>query len=183
MGIIAMTNVTTKTVQGATTTAKGFYALEAERITGQKAPLADFAGKVALVVNTASQCGYTPQYKDLQEIYARYEKQGFVVLGFPSNDFGGQEPGTNAEVKKFCEVRFHTTFPLFAKGPVKGKAKQPVYKYLTETGNPDLQGEIDWNFEKFLIDREGAIVARFKSKVSPSSPEISGKIEELLKQR
>ena len=146
--------------------AQGFYALEAETIDGQKQKLSAYEGKVALVVNTASQCGFTPQYKDLEAIYQKYKAKGFVVLGFPSNDFGSQEPGGNAEIKKFCEKKFKVSFPLFSKNPVVGEAKQPVYRFLTETAEP--KGEVKWNFEKFLIDKKGNVVGRFRSSVSPS---------------
>jgi len=161
--------------------AEGFYALQAKTIEGKSLPLTPFAGKVTLVVNTASECGFTPQYQGLQEIYEKYKGKGFEILAFPSNDFGGQEPGSNTEVKKFCELKYRTTFPLFEKGPVKGPEKQPVYKWLTETGNPELKGEVGWNFEKFLIDRQGKIVARYKSKVKPTDEELTSKIEALLR--
>jgi glutathione peroxidase len=144
-------------------------------------PLGKYQGKVALVVNTASKCGFTPQYKDLESLYEKYQDQGFVVLGFPSNDFGAQEPGSDAEIKKFCELNYKVKFPLMPKAPVKGEAKQPAYKYLTEKTREDLRGEVEWNFEKFLVGKDGQVVARFKSKVSPSDPQVTSKIEALLK--
>jgi len=158
---------------------QNFYTLEAPGIDGHKEPLSKYAGKVTLVVNTASECGFTPQYKGLQELYTKYKDKGFVVLGFPSNDFGSQEPGSNTEIKKFCELKYKTTFPLFSKDVVKGPQKQPVYKFLTE--NAPEKGEISWNFEKFLVDKKGNIVARFKSKIEPMSPEITSKIEEMTR--
>ena len=158
---------------------QNFYSFDAPSIDGSKTPLSQFLGKVALVVNTASECGYTPQYKGLQSIYNDYGKKGFVVLGFPSNDFGAQEPGSNAEIKKFCELKFHTTFPMFSKDVVKGPKKQPIYSYLTEKS--PFQGEIKWNFEKFLIDKKGNVVARFGSDVEPTDKQITSKIEELLR--
>lgn len=152
--------------------ASGFYALSAENIDGLKQPLSTYAGKVTLVVNTASECGYTPQYKDLEALYRKYKDKGLVVLGFPSNDFGGQEPGSNAEIKKFCTMKYKVSFPMFSKNPVKGPEKQPTFAYLTEKANPSLKGEVDWNFEKFLINKKGELVGRYKSKVSPTSNEI-----------
>lgn len=160
------------------TQAKSFYSLEAPGIDGQKVSLSQYAGKTVLVVNTASECGLTPQYKGLQAIYQKYKDQGFEILAFPSNDFGAQEPGANGEIKKFCELKYKTTFPLFSKAEVKGAQKQPVYKYLTEES--PFKGEITWNFEKFLIDAKGQVVARFSPKVEPESKEVTSKIEELL---
>lgn len=161
--------------------AMNFYEYAVQDIDGKKVSLSQFKGKVAVVVNTASQCGYTPQYKGLEALYQKYKAQGVVVLGFPSNDFGGQEPGTNAEVKKFCEMKFKTTFPLFSKNPVKGSDKQEVYKFLTEASDKSLQGEVSWNFEKFLVNKEGKVVARFKSGVTPTGSELEAKVQELLK--
>lgn len=145
--------------------ADGFYALEAKSIDGKETKMAQFAGKLTLVVNTASECGYTPQYKDLQSLFDKYRKQGLVVLGFPSNQFGGQEPGTDAEIKTFCEKKYKVSFPMFAKADVKGEAKQPIYKFLVEKA--PLKGEVDWNFEKFLVDDKGEVVGRYKSKITP----------------
>jgi glutathione peroxidase len=145
--------------------AEGFFALEAKSIDGKPTKLSQYAGKLTLVVNTASECGYTAQYKDLQALFDKYKKQGFVVLGFPSNQFGGQEPGSDAEIKKFCEKNFKVAFPMFAKGDVKGESKQPVYQFLVEKS--PLKGEVDWNFEKFLVNEKGEVVGRYKSKVTP----------------
>lgn len=161
--------------------ANGFYSLEAQNIDGKKTPLSAYAGKVAVVVNTASKCGYTPQYKDLEALYEKYKDKGLVVLGFPSNDFGAQEPGTNAEIKKFCDLNFKVSFPLFAKNPVKGTEKQPVYQYLTEKTDAKLQGDISWNFEKFVVDKNGTVVARYKSAVKPLDSELEKTVEGLLK--
>jgi len=161
--------------------AMSFYEYTVKDIDGKNTSLAQFKGKVTVVVNTASQCGYTPQYKDLEALYQKYKSKGLVVLGFPSNDFGGQEPGTNAEVKKFCEMKFKTTFPLFSKNPVKGAEKQEVYKFLTEASDKTLQGEVGWNFEKFVVNKDGKVVARFKSGVTPVGSDLEAKIQELLK--
>jgi glutathione peroxidase len=161
--------------------AMSFYDYSVKDIDGKEASLSKYKGKVALVVNTASQCGFTPQYKDLEALFEKYKSKGLVVLGFPSNDFGGQEPGSNAEVKKFCEAKFKVTFPLFSKNPVKGNEKQEVYKFLTEASDKNFQGEVGWNFEKFVISKEGKVVARFKSGVNPVGSELETKIQELLK--
>ena len=148
-------------------------------IDGKEASLADYRGKTLLIVNTASQCGYTPQYAGLEALYEKYRDRGFTVLGFPSNDFGAQEPGTNAEIKTFCELRYRTTFPLFSKIPVKGPAADPLYRYLT--GLPGKQGgEVTWNFNKFLVGPDGKVIEHFDSKVDPMSPELSAKIEKAL---
>ena len=148
-------------------------------IDGKEASLADYKGKALLIVNTASECGYTPQYAGLEALYEKYKDRGFAVLGFPSNDFGAQEPGTNAEIKKFCELRYKTTFPLFSKIPVKGPDADPLYKYLT--GLPGKQGgAITWNFNKFLIAPDGKVIEHFDSKVEPMSPDLTAKLEQVL---
>jgi glutathione peroxidase len=151
------------------------HELSATTITGEKVALKRYAGKTLLIVNTASKCGYTPQYKGLQALSERYGARGFVVLGFPSNDFGGQEPGANAEIKKFCEFNYRVDFPLFEKNPVKGEGQQPVYRFL-QASAPSHE-EVSWNFEKFLVNREGRVVARFKSGIKPESPELARAIE------
>jgi len=157
-----------------------FFEYSAQNLKGETTPLNTFKGKVCLVVNTASACGFTPQYKDLQDTYTKYRDRGLEVLAFPSNDFGAQEPGSNEEIKQFCELKYRTTFPLFGKGPVSGVQKQPVFKFLTEEAHPEQTGEIAWNFEKFLIDRNGRLIKRFKSKAKPSDPEFTQAIESLL---
>lgn len=162
----------------AATPSKSVYDFEVKKITGEATKLSTYKGKALLVVNTASECGYTPQYKGLQAIYDKYKKDGFEILGFPSNDFGKQEPGTNAEIKNFCERQFKVTFPMFEKGDVKGTTIQPLYTYLTT--NAPTKGDIDWNFEKFLISRDGKIVGRYKSKVTPESEELTKAIESAL---
>ena len=134
-----------------------------------------------LVTNTASGCGYTPQYKNLQAVNLKYASKGFVVLGFPSNDFGGQEPGTNKEIKKFCELNYKVDFQLFTKLPVSGQNIQPVFKWLIENSPKDISGSIDWNFEKFLISKQGKLVKRYRSASSPESPEVISAIEAELK--
>ncbi len=159
---------------------KSAYDFSVVDVEGKPATLSPFKGKVALIVNTASKCGYTGQYKDLQELYAKYKDKGFVVLGFPSNDFGGQEPGSNKEIKTFCETNFNVKFPLFDKGAVKGAQKQPLYKFLTEEAGDAYKGEVGWNFEKFLVDKRGHVVGRYKSGVKPSDLELTKIIESSL---
>ena len=154
------------------------FELNAKNIDGREVSLSDFKGKVLLVVNTASRCGFTPQYKSLEKIYNQYKERGFVVLAFPSNDFR-QELSNNKEIKDFCEVN-EISFPIFAKGKVKGFEKQEVFKYLTEDLNGRSRGEIRWNFKKFLVNREGKLFKRFRSSLDPNQKEITKAIESLL---
>jgi glutathione peroxidase len=162
--------------------AKSVYEFSLKDINGKDVKLADYKGKVLLLVNTASQCGYTPQYKGLQMIYQKYQAQGFTVLGFPANNYGGQEPGSNDEIKEFCTMRYKVTFPMFAKISVKGEDQHPLYQYLTsKESNPQFGGDVTWNFNKFLVSKSGQIIGRFGSKVEPESPELTGAIEQALK--
>ena len=154
------------------------YELHAKNIDGREVSLSDFKGQVLLVVNTASRCGFTPQYKSMEKIYNQYKERGFVVLAFPSNDFR-QELSNNKEIKDFCEVN-EISFPIFAIGKVKGFEKQEVFKYLTEDLNGRSRGEIRWNFEKFLVNREGKLFKRFRSSLDPNQKEITKAIESLL---
>jgi glutathione peroxidase len=141
-----------------------------------------YKGKVVLIVNVASKCGYTPQYEGLQAAYAKYKDKGLVILGFPANNFMGQEPGTNEEIKQFCALKYNVTFPLFAKISVKGEDKHALYKFLTDkTTNPEFGGEISWNFNKFLVDRNGKIIARFSSGDKPEGEKVTQAIEMALK--
>lgn len=150
-------------------------------IDGNSVHLGKFQGSVIMIVNTASYCGNTPQYKGLQTLYDRYKKQGFVVLAFPSNDFGNQEPGTNREIKEFCSVNYDISFPVFSKLSVKGEKKAPLYRYLTESKtNPRYSGEIEWNFAKFLIARDGSIAGRFRAGEDPLSENIVKAVESQL---
>ena len=160
--------------------ASSIYDFTLPSIDGKPMPLADYKGKVILVVNVASRCGFTPQYAALESIYEKYKDQGFVILGFPANNFGGQEPGTNAEIKTFCSAKYNVTFPLYAKVSVKGEDQTPLYKYLTTTANPSLTGDIKWNFTKFLVDRNGNVVQRFEPQTTPDSPEVTTAIEAAL---
>ncbi|MDQ4120646.1 MAG: glutathione peroxidase [Acidobacteriota bacterium] len=164
--------------------AKTIYDFTVKDIDGNNVKLKKFKGKVALVVNVASKCGFTPQYEGLQAIYEKYKAQGFVVLGFPANNFKGQEPGTNEEIKEFCESKYKVTFPLFAKISVKGDDQEPLYKYLTsKETNPEFAGDITWNFNKFLVDKNGKIIARFTSKDTPQSEAVTQAIEKALAQK
>jgi glutathione peroxidase len=142
-------------------------------IDGKEVDLAKYKGKVVLLVNVASQCGYTPQYKGLQELYEKYERSGLVVVGVPSNDFGAQEPGSNDDIAKFCKTNYKVSFPMLAKVTVKGDGKVPLYQYLTSKDtNPKHAGEVGWNFEKFLVGRNGEVAGRFKSSVEPDADEL-----------
>jgi glutathione peroxidase len=153
----------------------------ARTIDGKDQSLRDYAGKVALVVNVASQCGLTPQYGGLEELYATFKERGLVVLGFPCNQFGGQEPGTEGEIKTFCETKFGVTFPMFAKVDVNGAGRHPLYDFLTsEATTPDGPGDILWNFAKFLVDRQGKVIARISPRTAPASEEVVGAVERAL---
>jgi glutathione peroxidase len=166
---------------GGKTMAQSLYDFTMDDIDGKSVPLKTFAGKVALVVNVASKCGFTPQYKGLEELYKKYKDKGLVVLGFPSNNFFFQEPGNNAEIKQFCSLTYNVTFPMFSKISVKGGKQAPLYKWLTEQKTqPEGSGNITWNFNKFLVDRKGRSVYRFGSKTEPLSKELVETVEKLL---
>lgn len=150
-------------------------------IEGKDVPLKNYQGKVLMIVNTASRCGNTPQYAGLEELYKKYRAKGFEVLAFPANNFGGQEPGTNADIQEFCSATYNTTFPLFSKISVKGDDQAPLYRYLTDTKtNPKFAGDIEWNFAKFLVNRKGEVVARFKAGHKPTEPDVVAAIEREL---
>jgi glutathione peroxidase len=155
------------------------YTIPLKDIDGKDTSLKTYAGKALLVVNVASECGYTRQYSGLEALWRKYKDQGLVVLGFPSNDFGGQEPGSNEEIKKFCSSKFDVTFPLFDKVTVKGADQHPLYAALTGKDAP-FPGQVKWNFGKFLIGRDGKIVARYDSKTEPDSAELTTAIEAAL---
>lgn len=158
-----------------------FYALSAEDISGKMIPFTEFKGRVLLIVNTASQCGYTSQYKGLESLYRKYKGKGFIVLGFPSNDFGGQEPGSNAEVKKFCELKYKVTFPMFAKVNITSQPVAPVFDYLIKHNpNKDTRKVPGWNFWKYVIDKKGNVVATFDSGTDPESPDVDKLISRLI---
>jgi glutathione peroxidase len=155
------------------------YDFKVKTIDGKETTLAQYKGKALLIVNTASKCGFTPQYAGLEALYEKYKDKGLVVLAFPSNDFGGQEPGTNSEIKTFCELKYKTTFPLFEKIDVKGDSAAPLYKYLT--GLPGKQGgPVTWNFNKFLVAPDGTVVEHFDSKADPAGNSLPSKVEQVL---
>ena len=160
------------------TQTESFYSFTVKTIDGQDQKLEDYRGKALLVVNTASKCGFTKQYKGLEELYEKYKSRGFEILAFPANNFMGQEPGSNEEIKKFCELKFKTTFPLFSKISVKGKDMHPLYQYLTSRSG--MEGDISWNFNKFIISPDGQVVARFDSKAEPLSDKLTSKLEPVL---
>lgn len=167
---------------GSVFAASSIYDFTLNSIDGKPAPLAAYKGKVVLLVNVASRCGYTPQYSALEAIYEKYKDQGFVILGFPANNFGAQEPGTNAEIKTFCSTKYNVIFPLYAKVSVKGEDQTPLYKWLTTEANPAVAGDIKWNFTKFLVDKSGKVTERFEPATTPDSPEVTSAIAKLLKQ-
>lgn len=153
-------------------------------IDGRSVKLNRYKGKVLLIVNVASRCGNTPQYAGLQGLYEKYGKQGLVVLGFPANDFGAQEPGTEAEIKQFCTANYKVTFPMFSKIVVKGDGQAPLYRYLTSKDtNPSFGGDIEWNFAKFLIGRDGRPIGRFSARTQPTDSPVIEAIERALKTR
>jgi glutathione peroxidase len=150
-------------------------------INGQPVNLSKYAGSVVLIVNTASECGYTYQYEGLQNLHKKYASRGLTILGFPSNDFGQQEPGTNQEIQQFCKANYGVQFDMFSKVQVLGRDKTPLYEFLTsKSSNPKFSGEIKWNFEKFLVSRDGQILGRFASEVEPESRQVSAAIEAAL---
>jgi glutathione peroxidase-family protein len=157
------------------------YAFTLKDIDGKEKPLLEYAGKVLLIVNVASKCGFTHQYKGLVTLAARFRERGFEILGFPSNDFGRQEPGDEAEIKSFCTQTYGVTFPMFSKISVKGKDIHPLYAFLTDKKtNPAFAGKITWNFNKFLVDRAGTVVNRFDSKDDPMGDKIPRSVGEVL---
>ena len=160
---------------------KGIYDFTMEDIDGKSKPLSDFQGKVLLIVNTASKCGFTGQYEGLQALYEEFRGQGLVILGFPSNDFLRQEPGTNEEIESFCKLNYGVTFPMFAKIKVKGGDQHPLYSYLTsKETNREFAGKISWNFNKFLIGREGKILGRFGSRTKPQDSKLLEQLKAAL---
>ena len=160
---------------------KSIYNFTMRSIDGQQVSLKHFKGKVVMVVNVASRCGYTPQYAGLEALYEKYKDKGFVIVGVPANNFAQQEPGTNEEIKKFCSSKYNVTFPMMSKVSVKGDDKTPLYQYLTSTDeDPQFGGDIKWNFTKFLVGRNGQLVARFEPAVTPDSPQVKAAVESAL---
>ncbi len=163
------------------TSTKSIHDIPVQSIDGEELTLDAFAGKVLLIVNVASKCGYTPQYEGLEKLYREYKDQGFSVLGFPANDFLWQEPGTNEEIKSFCSTTYGVTFPMFAKIHVKGRKQHPLYQFLTgKETNPEHAGRITWNFNKFLIGRDGHVLNRFGTRTPPDDPDLIKAVESAL---
>jgi glutathione peroxidase len=150
-----------------------------KRLDGSEQSLTDYRGKVLMIVNVASECGNTAQYADLQKLYAQYQPRGFEVLGFPANNFGAQEPGSDAEIARFCDVNYHVTFPMFSKISVKGNDAHPLYVEITSLPQP-VGGPVTWNFQKYLVDRDGNVVAKFSPETEPDDPRVVAKLQELL---
>ena len=162
--------------------ASSVYDFTLKSIDGKPAPLSEFKGKVVMLVNVASKCGYTPQYTGLEALYEKYKDRGFVIVGIPANNFGGQEPGTNEEIKTFCKSKYSVTFPMMAKVSVKGEDQTLLYQFLTSAQtNSQFAGDIKWNFTKFLVSKDGKIVNRFESKVTPEDPQVISAVEQELK--
>ena len=163
--------------------ATSVYDFTLSSIDGAATPLSSFKGKVVLLVNVASKCGYTPQYRQLQEVFDKYKDKGFVIVGVPANNFGAQEPGSNEEIKTFCSRNYNVTFPMMSKVSVKGADTTPLYQYLTDkAANPKTGGEIKWNFTKFLVDKKGNVISRFESAVTPEAAELVKAVEAALAQ-
>jgi glutathione peroxidase len=160
---------------------KSIHDFSVKTIDGTDKSLGDYRGKVVLIVNVASQCGLTPQYRGLEQLYETYAAKGFVVLGFPANEFGAQEPGTDGEIKEFCTTNYGVKFDLFSKVKVKGAGIDPLFAFLTGADtNPALSGDIKWNFNKFLVGKDGEVLARFEPPVEPTSAEVTEAIEKAL---
>jgi glutathione peroxidase len=160
---------------------RSVYDFSMEDIDGKPVSLSRYAGKVVLIVNVASRCGYTYQYEGLEALHRRYKDRGFVILGFPANDFLAQEPGTNEDIKEFCSATYDVTFPMFSKISVKGRGIHPLYAWLTSRStNPSFAGAITWNFNKFLVDRDGRVIARFRTRDEPGSTAVVAAVEAAL---
>jgi glutathione peroxidase len=161
--------------------AASIYDFTMKSIDGQPVSLKTYSGKVVLLVNVASRCGFTPQYAGLEALYEKYKDRGLVIVGIPANNFGSQEPGTNEEIKKFCSSKYNVSFPMMAKVSVLGDDKTPLYQFLTDKSqDPQFGGDIKWNFTKFLFDRKGNLLARFEPNVTPDSPEVQTAVESAL---
>jgi glutathione peroxidase len=157
------------------------YDMEMPRLSGKTESLSTYAGKVVMAVNVASKCGFTPQYAGLESLYERYSERGFTILGFPCNQFGRQEPGSAEQIEEFCRINYGVTFPMFSKIDVKGADQHPLFALLTQTADDGGKaGSVGWNFEKFLLDREGNVVRRFRSRVKPEDARVTEAIEGLL---
>jgi glutathione peroxidase len=178
---IAVTLMLTIAAAVAGATPQSIYDFTLRSIDGEHVSLKSYHGKVVLLVNVASKCGFTPQYAGLEAVYEKYKDRGLVIVGVPANNFAQQEPGTNEEIKKFCSNKYNVSFPMMAKVSVLGDDETPLYRFLTDTSsNPKIGGDIKWNFTKFLFDRDGHPVARFEPAVKPDSPEVTAAIEATL---
>ena len=182
VSVLVLTLIACTPAQGdpATDGAPAVIDHEVKALNGETVNLADYRGKAMLIVNTASRCGFTPQYAGLQELHEAYGERGLIVVGFPSNDFGGQEPGTSEEIASFCQKNYGVSFPMMAKVHAKGDEKAPIYQTLTEQTSDDIRGEVKWNFTKFLVDTDGNVVSRFGSRVKPMSEELTAAVEGVL---
>ena len=166
------------------TPVKSVYSFTLDSIDGRPVQLGHYHGKVLMLVNVASKCGYTPQYAALESLYKKYQDRGLVIVGIPANNFANQESGTNQEIKRFCSNKYNVTFPMMSKVSVVGPDKTPLYTFLTDKAvNPQVGGDIQWNFTKFLFDRNGKPVARFEPAVTPDSPQVTAAIEQALTNR
>lgn len=179
--VVAMQTPTQNPTSDSTTTVKSFYDFKMKNIDGKEISLGDYKGKVLLVVNVASFCGNTPQYKALEKLYKDNKDKGFEILGFPANEFGQQEPGSDTEIKQFCTSKYDVTFPMFSKIVVKGDGIHPLYQWLI--ANADRHEDIEWNFAKFLIGKDGKVVKRYSPKTQPDSADVTGAIAEALAQQ
>ena len=176
-----LTSIPAGTVIAGDKETKSIYDFTMKTIEGKDTQLSAYKGKVLLIVNVASRCGYTPQYEGLEALYRKYKDQGFTILGFPANNFGRQEPGTDAEILTFCSTKYGVTFDMFSKISVKGGDQHPMYGFLTSTKtNPQFSGDVKWNFQKYLVDRKGNIVGKFDSADKPLSSEMTSAIEKAL---
>jgi glutathione peroxidase len=168
-------------MKGASIMPNTIYDFAVQTIEGRPRSMGEYRGKVLLIVNVASRCGLTPQYEGLERLHETYGSKGLAVLGFPANEFGGQEPGTNDEIKQFCSTRYSVTFDMFSKVKVKGPGMDPLFEYLTDpASNAGFAGDIQWNFNKFLVGKDGRVLARFEPSVDPSSAEVQRAVEEAL---
>lgn len=180
LSAVAMASAPAESTDHATDEPTQLLSFTMDRLDGAAENLADYRGKVVLIVNTASKCGFTPQYEGLQKLYEKYKNQGFVVLGFPANNFRNQEPGSNTDISEFCTLNYGVTFPMFSKISVKGDDMHPLYQKLTAAAAP-IGGDVKWNFQKYLLDRDGHVVSKFMSPTKPMSKKITSKIDDLLK--
>jgi glutathione peroxidase len=180
---LLMAGIPMGSARAAEDTPKTIHAFTVNAIDGTAISLAKYKGKVLLVVNVASQCGNTPQYKGLEALYRKYKEKGFAVLGFPANNFGQQEPGSDEEINTFCRTTYDVTFDMFSKISVKGSDQNPLYRFITSPDtDPDFSGEVRWNFQKYLVDRNGVIIGKFLPKVDPLSEEVTSAVEKALGQ-